>query len=435
MSHHTTQQHRSLAIALAAGLAGFWCIPFAASAQPLTYGAVDKATVRVFVVKRSVDTQRVPSQDGSERTVAVPVVSHGSGVLVNRHGLVLTAYHVIEGASIISVQQPEMSHALPARVVHASPEHDFAFLLAPGRFEHHAALPTRTRSMRVREPVHALGYPIDAALEHPLSSPGIVAGALSNGNMQLGMSLNPGNSGGPLIDRNENLVGIVIARGDPSQGVLGLGVALPIAHAVSALRSGKLACVELGSKKEAGFRPHDGCQQRHALAGGSRPRFSAHQRRLAQFAATLAAAGPIGFIGDVAQTLQQSEPAVLPAALEAVAAAEGNPDLLALSAGYLWDAVMVMLEDAGSDHAVAKLPKRSRKTASAYLHKAIRLCHEAVRRDPTVYGRSQFVEHVLDHWPDVPSPHAVKLHEVAGTSPRGIAHGRAVSLAFGGGSK
>ncbi len=55
--------------------------------------------------------------------------------------------------------------------------------------------------------------------------------------MSLGISVNPGNSGGPLVDDGERILGVVVARGDPKQGVEGIGYAVPLDRPLLVLAS------------------------------------------------------------------------------------------------------------------------------------------------------------------------------------------------------
>src|SRR5262249_53314500 len=75
--------------------------------------------------------------------------------------------------------------------------------------------------------VYVVGYPLDASRTRPQSQQGIVSGALPDGSLQLGVALNPGNSGGPVVDDKERFLGIAVARADPRAGAQGIGVAIP----------------------------------------------------------------------------------------------------------------------------------------------------------------------------------------------------------------
>lgn len=189
----------------------------------LVYGGIDNATVRVFSVI-GVGTARIRSASNIDRLFAIPESGHGSGLLISRDGLVLTARHVVEDAQLLAVWVPGQSRAYPASVVYSDPERDFAVLVIPGVFENHVPLVAPTEALRVRQTVHAIGYPLDARRSDPQSSRGIISGIRPTGDLQLDMALNPGNSGGPLIDESDRILGIVVARGDPSRGVQNIGV-------------------------------------------------------------------------------------------------------------------------------------------------------------------------------------------------------------------
>lgn len=354
-----------------------WTCAGSAWAQGLAYSPIDRATGRVLAVKR-VETQRLDGPQG-EQVVAVPVLGHGSGVVISRSGLMLTAHHVVKDAAALAVKLPGRSHAHPARVVHVDAERDFALLQLPGTFEHYATLPEHPRGLRVREQVFAVGYPIDPNLKHPLSSPGSVAGELEDGNVQLGMSLNPGNSGGPLIDAQERVVGIVIARGDPAQGVLGLGVALPIRHALTVVRR----------------------QQRPAHQLEQQP-WKREHHEVAHLVATLVNAGPVALLRSASKQLESGETERVVGLLEGLAERRANPDLLVLGAAYLWDAVVMMVADYGGiERLVQGAAPDKRRHAVGLLRRAVELCRRAGRQDPSVRLRSAFADHVLRQWPDV----------------------------------
>ena len=95
--------------------------PSQPGAQPqgaLSYGTVDRATVRVFAV-HGVTSERVRSRSGVDRLLAVPEAAHGSGLLISEDGVVLTAHHVIEDARLLAVWVPGESRAYPASLVYA----------------------------------------------------------------------------------------------------------------------------------------------------------------------------------------------------------------------------------------------------------------------------------------------------------------------------
>jgi S1-C subfamily serine protease len=160
----------------------------------------------------------------------------GSGVLVDEFGNILTAYHVIEGFTQVTVRFFDGTEAI-ATVDREEPERDLAVL-------HVGALPetvfpaTLAGSVRPGDSVMAIGAPF--GIEGTLTR-GVVSGLnrsfvveqtgqVLTGMIQFDAAVNPGNSGGPLVDMSGRVVGIVSGIINPTNdGVfIGLGFAVPI---------------------------------------------------------------------------------------------------------------------------------------------------------------------------------------------------------------
>lgn len=137
----------------------------------------------------------------------------GTGFFVNSAGWVLTNDHVVEGCSRIEVP----GHGAPRSVLR-DPANDLAALLvgpppAP-------PLAFRARPARMAEAVHALGYPLSGVLSASVKVTSGTVNALAGiGNdtrfLQISAPVQPGNSGGPVIDDAGLVVGIATARLDP----------------------------------------------------------------------------------------------------------------------------------------------------------------------------------------------------------------------------
>jgi S1-C subfamily serine protease len=174
----------------------------------------------------------------------------GSGIVVSARGLILTNNHVVSGATRITVQfGGSGGPTRPARVVGVDASNDLALLsvaptgltLSPLRFGDSAAV-------RVGDPAFAIGNPytfdqtltvgVISALNRTITSPN---GASITGVIQTDAALNPGNSGGPLLDGAGRVIGVnsQIAT-DPSafaqQGSnSGIGFAIPSATVLADL--------------------------------------------------------------------------------------------------------------------------------------------------------------------------------------------------------
>lgn len=145
-------------------------------------------------------------------------VGIGSGVFVNGEGYILTNRHVIENARKGSVKTSDGKvHAV--RIVAKSPHADLAVLKIEDQYPR---LPFG-KVPQVGSRIIALGSP--AGLEFTVTE-GIVSAVRTIGNsdyVQTDLSLNPGNSGGPLVSTKGEIVGIVSQK---IKGFEGLGFAI-----------------------------------------------------------------------------------------------------------------------------------------------------------------------------------------------------------------
>ena len=168
----------------------------------------------------------------------------GSGVVVNDAGDILTAWHVVSGAKEIRVTYADGSKAT-AEISAAEPENDIAVLhptQLPGLIV--PAVLGNPFAMRVGDEAFAVGNPL--GLSGSLSA-GVISGfnrSIPVGEdgvqrlerlIQFDTAVNPGNSGGPLLNRQGQVVGIVTALANPSEQnfFVGIGFAVPIGTAVS----------------------------------------------------------------------------------------------------------------------------------------------------------------------------------------------------------
>jgi putative serine protease PepD len=178
----------------------------------------------------------------------------GSGFVVSKDGLIVTNDHVVDGASQVQVKIGTSNQAQDATVVGADPSRDLALLKVDA-----SNLPTLSlgdsSSVGVGDPTYAIGNPF--GLDHTLTT-GIVSalqrslqapdGATISGAIQTDAALNPGNSGGPLLDSSGKVIGVnsQIQTGSSSgaeAGNVGIGFAIPsntVKAFINEAKSGKL---------------------------------------------------------------------------------------------------------------------------------------------------------------------------------------------------
>lgn len=160
----------------------------------------------------------------------------GSGVVIDREGHILTNYHVVHGATDISVKLTDGT-TVSAELVGSDPGNDLAVIraaaspqaLSPARF-------ADSDAVRAGEPVFAIGNPF--SLEFTVTA-GIVSGidresqgGVSNrpvrGVIQTDAAVNPGNSGGPLFNAAGEVIGINTAVENPTGQRVFVGVGFAV---------------------------------------------------------------------------------------------------------------------------------------------------------------------------------------------------------------
>ncbi|MGB0931497.1 MAG: S1C family serine protease [Chitinophagales bacterium] len=151
-----------------------------------------------------------------------PIDAAGSGVAISKRGYIITNYHVIKDAKKIEVElHPErIPETYNARIVSQDPKTDVAILQIDDiRFNELPTLPYAFQPslMDVGEEVFTLGYPLTATMGSEIKlTDGLISSRTGyqgdSNTYQISVPVQPGNSGGPLFDKNGQLVGIIKAK-------------------------------------------------------------------------------------------------------------------------------------------------------------------------------------------------------------------------------
>ena len=224
--------------------------------QVLTQDDIDNA------VRHTLETKPLPSWAAKAYDIVRPAVVKvrdyeagedgrediergvGTGVVIVDKGIILTNLHVVAGAKRVGVLFSDGTES-DADVISTQPENDLAVLQAKTIPDDLVAATLRsTADLQVGDEVMAVGYPFGIGAS---ASAGIVSGlrreyrspegkrVLTN-LIQFDAAANPGNSGGPLVTADGEVVGIVTGILNPtSQRVfVGIGFAVPIENAATA---------------------------------------------------------------------------------------------------------------------------------------------------------------------------------------------------------
>ena len=191
----------------------------AAAAQKATPAVVNISTWKL----------RQPTKPGES---ARRVKTYGSGFIIDSSGIIVTNKHVIDGALDIKVMFND-GDRVPARLVAVAAMLDLAVL----KVDVDRPLPVLkwgdSEALQVGDAVLAIGNPLGLGMS---VSAGIVS-ALNrdiqdtpfDNYIQTDAAINHGNSGGPLVDLNGEVVGVDTALYNPDEagGFIGIGLAIP----------------------------------------------------------------------------------------------------------------------------------------------------------------------------------------------------------------
>lgn len=156
----------------------------------------------------------------------------GSGVIISEDGYIITNYHVIEGASNITVTLRDGQTSYTAVVIGSDQENDIALLkvdatgLSPATFGDSSSLAVGDYVVAIGNPLGELGGTVTDGIISALAREVTIEGENMT-LLQTNAQISPGNSGGGLFNANGELVGIVNAK-DSATEVEGIGFAIPI---------------------------------------------------------------------------------------------------------------------------------------------------------------------------------------------------------------
>lgn len=165
----------------------------------------------------------------------IPESGTGSGSILDKKGHILTNYHVVENARKLEVTLFDGSK-WEAKLIGADTSNDLAVIKIKAPQEKLKPIPFGDSSnLKVGQKAIAIGNPF--GLERTLTV-GIISsigrtlravnGRLMRGIIQTDAAVNPGNSGGPLLDSSGKMIGITTAIFSPVGANIGIGFAIPV---------------------------------------------------------------------------------------------------------------------------------------------------------------------------------------------------------------
>jgi S1-C subfamily serine protease len=213
--------------------------------QPSLYGYnVMRREINNLKQNQKVLNSTIKRIDGSVTPPLAPVSKFsGTGFALTSEGYIVTSYHVIQGADslLIEGRNRQRYHAEP---VYSDVKHDLAILrITDKKFTGFGRLPYAIKSGQadLGERVYTLGYPREDVVygEGSLSARSGFEGDTAF--YQVSIPVNPGNSGGPLMDERGNLIGVVSGRQNDAQSAAFATKSSYLVHLVDSLAAAKSA--------------------------------------------------------------------------------------------------------------------------------------------------------------------------------------------------
>lgn len=149
----------------------------------------------------------------------------GSGFAISDDGYVITNFHVIEGCQAINIHS--RGELVPAKLIATDQVNDLS--LIKGNFKPETIFYLNSSAPQLLDDIYVAGYPFGYEVSSSIKiTRGIVSSLSGIGNnysnMQIDAAIQPGNSGGPVLDKKGNVVGIAVAKLDVSKVFESYGV-------------------------------------------------------------------------------------------------------------------------------------------------------------------------------------------------------------------
>jgi serine protease Do len=177
---------------------------------------VELLSTKMIVLDKKINDLKAKSPQDA------PMKFGGTGFLIDSKGYLITNAHVVENARTVIVQNNK-GDEFKAKILQVDPISDLAFLkIDDADFKPLASLPysISKTGAELGEPIFTLGYPRDEIVYgegYMSAKTGFEGDSLA---CQIAVAANPGNSGGPVLNKNGEIIGVLSARQMQAQGVV-----------------------------------------------------------------------------------------------------------------------------------------------------------------------------------------------------------------------
>jgi hypothetical protein len=185
----------------------------------------DGKTLSGFWVGDIFQEDKIVFEVEKESNTDIALFSSGSGFAVSSQGFIVTNHHVIEGCKEVYIHSNH--NAVLARIIAFDAVNDLALL--KGNFSPNESFALESSSPILLQDIYVAGYPFGKDISSSVKvTKGIISSLTGFNNnsstIQIDAALQPGNSGGPIIDENGNVIGVAVAKMDSDYSLKQYGV-------------------------------------------------------------------------------------------------------------------------------------------------------------------------------------------------------------------
>lgn len=223
------------AVALISVFSSLWLTGYFSSLKKATtdYSALRR---EVNSVKRNVKEQNKAIQSINNKSTTDDNTMHfgATGFMLTKDGYVVTNYHVVNGADSIQLQNSK-GQTYKAQIIHTDKEKDLAILyINDASFKSLKSVPYTFKKSKsdLGEDIYTIGFPRDEAVYgqgYLSSNTGYAGDTIA---YQISIPVNPGNSGGPVLDNQGNIIGIISGK---QKGIDGAAFAIKTKELIETL--------------------------------------------------------------------------------------------------------------------------------------------------------------------------------------------------------
>ncbi|HTQ65635.1 MAG TPA: serine protease [Puia sp.] len=230
-------------VAIAASIAGVTALGISGLISYLSPKADPKSVEilrrKMAVLEKNQSSLAHELNESKASKIPEPTVKYGgTGFLIDGKGYIVTSAHVVNNATAVRVQNNKGE--FDTKIIYVNPKSDLAVLkIVDSNFRALSSLPygISKTSGDLGEPIFTLGYPRDEIVygEGYMSAiTGFEGDTLA---CQIAVAANPGNSGGPVLDKNGDVIGVLITRQVQAQGAVFASKSKNIFKALDAIRT------------------------------------------------------------------------------------------------------------------------------------------------------------------------------------------------------